>query len=387
MVNYLSRRRLALACLSVCLCLSAKPGNAETQTWLKYESQGKEALIQSNYGEAERSFQKALSEAEKDEHALYDQSLILKNLGDLYCVRGQFSKAQPLYERSLKLKCRVFAVDNEDLIESFGQLAEFYMAHAQQIKADSICQRLVGDANTVFHQREAYLKGKLGSKDKTEDANSPKHSAEDINVANNECLDLAAIFDALGTAYKNQHKYLQAESLFKPALAIRQRILSSGHMAIAQSSEHLADFYAGVAKYGQAEPLYKHAYEIAKALPGPRRAELNDFTINLADCYMNLGKNDQALAYFQEAIANTGANSMAQCDAKLALAHFYEHTGRYAQAAALIKQALTIAAKANGPDHASLTPIRQSYAEVLAKLNHRTEPASVSSRAKDFSGM
>ena len=58
----------------------------------------------------------------------------------------------------------------------------------------------------------------------------------------------------------------------------------------------------------------------------------------------------------------------------------------YLQAASLIKQALVIAEKSNGPNHASLSPILDSYSEVLAKLNRNTEAASVSSRAKYIRG-
>ncbi len=60
--------------------------------------------------------------------------------------------------------------------------------------------------------------------------------------------------------------------------------------------------------------------------------------------------------------------------------------GRYAEAAPLLSQAVKVSETMNGPQHASLSPILDSYADILEKTNHKTEAAKLKARAKAIRG-
>src|SRR5689334_2314447 len=69
-------------------------------------------------------------------------------------------------------------------------------------------------------------------------------------------------------SYQNQGKYIEAEPLYKQALAIHEKVLGSDHPDMAISLNNLAELYRSQGKYIEAEPLYKQALAIREKVLG-----------------------------------------------------------------------------------------------------------------------
>ena len=80
--------------------------------------------------------------------------------------------------------------------------------------------------------------------------------------------DLARSFNNLGSLYRDQGRYAEAEALYKQALEIRKKALPPDHPDLAASFHSLGNLYRDQGRYAEAEALYKQALEIhKKALP------------------------------------------------------------------------------------------------------------------------
>ena len=71
----------------------------------------------------------------------YYYAVQLNALADLYRVMGQYVKAEPLYERSLKILEKQQGPDHPDVATIFSNLAALYEAMGQYVKAEPLHER------------------------------------------------------------------------------------------------------------------------------------------------------------------------------------------------------------------------------------------------------
>src|SRR3984957_10692138 len=102
---------------------------AASSDWKHLQSDGEAAMCGNNYGLAENNFLAALHEAEKLDVADLHVADSLQALASLYCIRGLFAKAQPLYERELRVREHVLGGEHPDVVCAVGKLAQFYLNH------------------------------------------------------------------------------------------------------------------------------------------------------------------------------------------------------------------------------------------------------------------
>ncbi len=81
-----------------------------------------------------------------------------------------------------------------------------------------------------------------------------------------------------------------------------------------------------------------------------------------------------------------GKKSLPAANAYLALGNLCLKQGHSEEAANYFSEALDIFEKINGPQHISLPPIMDSYAEALDKSNHQAEAKKLIARAKAIRG-
>jgi tetratricopeptide (TPR) repeat protein len=84
--------------------------------------------------------------------------------------------------------------------------------------------------------------------------------------------------------YSAQSKYTEAESLFKPALAIYKQQLGLQHPYTAQCLNDLAELYSSQGKYIEAEPLFKQALVIREQQLGSQHPD----TVATSESYARL---------------------------------------------------------------------------------------------------
>jgi tetratricopeptide (TPR) repeat protein len=118
----------------------------------------------------------------------------------------------------------------------------------------------------------------------------------------------------------------EAETLFKRALAIKEKALGPEHKDVAEALFKLAELYRAQGRYADAEPLYTRALAIGEKALGP-----DDLTLAV-------GLNGLGLLYHTQ--------------------------GRYAEAEPLYKRALSIRERSLGPDHLEVGLALNNLAEL-----------------------
>ncbi len=388
---------LAVGALALSLC-SPIEAYADTGAWQQYTRAGEAALSANNYGVAEKNFTLALSEAERS--GAKDMSLCrsLENLANLYGARGQFAKVEPLLERQLRVKEKLLGSESSEVVSQVGKLTVFYLTHGTAGKADRLSNLLLAFADKKVKEQQALADhlnwlGQLFARQPewAESGNLLKRVEEATHKAcANQHLELSASLDALGNLYKQRGKYALSERLFKNALALRQKTLSAGHLALAYSYENLGNLYVAQGKNDLAEPFFKQALDVTEKTLQPQRPEVYTRLDNLARSYVSLGQYAEAESLYKRALAvmeksgTSGRDLSAVC---LALAQLYIKQGKLAPAEPLLKRGLSIVEAANGPQHACLVPVLETYADVLEKNNHAPEAARARARARAIQGI
>jgi CHAT domain-containing protein len=117
---------------------------------------------------------------------------------------------------------------------------------------------------------------------------SPEEQSRD------ELVRQASQLNRQGVTLYQQGRYAGAESLFKRALDIREKVLGSEHPDVGQSLDNLALVYAREGRYADAEPLFKRALAIREKVLGPEHLDVAESLNNLAVNYIKQGRYTDA---------------------------------------------------------------------------------------------
>lgn len=370
--------------------VSPAPGS-----WSYLKMEGEIALGANNYGLAERNLNQALKEAEKFGNDVR-LATTLHLLGTLYSVRGNFPKAEPLLERELRVREKALGPEHPQVVANVGTMTQFYLNHGSPPKAERLANLLVGFAERKVKEQQVmndnlrkldgiYLK----SKDYSE-ARTILHKLQDETqrTTANQDLELATTLDTIGTLYKERSRFDVAEKMYKHALSFRERTLAPNHLALAFSHENLGALYQAQAKNDLAQQSFRQALDITEKNLQPGRPEFFKRLDALAQAQIAMGRNSEAESLYRHGIelmqkTNNGGDIGR---ASLALGTLYLKTGKYNQAEPLLKVALKSAESANGPQHASLAPVLDSYADALDKLSRTGEAAKLRARSRSIKG-
>ena len=88
--------------------------------------------------------------------------------------------------------------------------------------------------------------------------------------------------------YQSQGRYDEAESLYLQAMALREKVLGSGHPEMAVDLNDIALLYHEQGRLREAEPLYLRALEIRQQSSQPLEAA--NVELNLQTLYHSSGR-------------------------------------------------------------------------------------------------
>lgn len=365
--------------------------------WTQLKRDADAAYSANNYGVAERLYLQALKEAEEFGPKDIKLAQTLHSLVALYSTRGLFTKAEPLFERELRARERALGPEHPEVVATVGNLAQFYLEHSSAAKAERLTNLVLGfsdrklkDQQMVKDQFARLAKYYDKSRDYAE-AHSLLKKLEEATqrTTANQDLELAATMDALARVYQTRGKLDLAEKLFKSGLAMRERTLSPNHLALAASYENLGALATIQGKKERAQDYFKQALDVTERTLQPGRPEFFTRLESLARTQESMGKVSEAESLYKRALAVLDRSTPGSPDAgraALALATIYFKQGQYGAAEPLFKRALKTSESANGPQHASVAPILENYADVLERLNKGSEAGRLRARARSIRG-
>lgn len=366
--------------------------------WAKATKTGSNAFINSDFGLAERSFKEALEEVKLAPANDLRIAESCNNMGVLLVSRGQAAKAEPFFEKAAKVREAALGAGDQDVIAAQGKLAQFYLTQGKRDKAFVLVNKIAdyGDSESkqlneialAFKRLSAYYQ----SHKKLEEYEVSVKQAEEKTLATMkaQAVETAVILDSVGNAIKDvsaEKGKAVAERLFKAALILRERTLASQHAAMASSLENLGKLYAATGRSALAEPLMKRAYEISLATLGADRRETQVRLDNLAQVNVSLGNLSEAEALYRKILDSQEKGAKKNSPDLLAnFASLLCKQGKYGDSIPYYARALKIQESLNGPQHASVATLLDSYAYALSKCNRSAEAQKFQARAKSIRG-
>ena len=185
-------------------------------------------------------------------------------------------------------------------------------------------------------------------------------------IAADDPIAEATALNREALALYQDHRYAEAEPLFKRALAIIDEVLGSNHLLVASMSIYLAERYREQNRYAEVAPLYLRAAEIQEKALGPSHPDIAKTLNTLAAFYVERGNyaeaerlHKRALAIREEALGPDHADTAASLNN---LAGVYRKEGRNADARPLYERALAIFEKALDPDNPEIATVLNNLA-------------------------
>ncbi len=366
--------------------------------WAKLTKTGSNAFINSDFAGAERNFKAALEEVKLAPANDLRIAESFNNLGVLYVARAQPAKAESYFEKAAKVREAALGSGDKDVIAGQSKLAQFYLTNGKRDKAMLLISKIAdyGDTETRHLNDVAASFKKLSTYYQThrklEESEIGVKQAEEktLSEMKAQAVETAVMLDAVGNAVKDiggEKTAALAERLFKSALALRQKTLSSEHAALASSLENLGRLYLSQGRTAQAEPLLKRAYEISLATLGEGRRETQMRLDYYAQVCLAMNRTGEAEALYRKVLDSQEKGAKKNSPDLLAnFAALLVKQGKCAEAVRYYARALKIQESLNGPQHASLAALLDSYAYALNKCNRGAEAQKCLARAKSIRG-
>jgi tetratricopeptide (TPR) repeat protein len=348
-----------------------------------------------NHAKAEPLFQRALKIREKvlgPDHPT--TATTLNNLGALYLSMGNYAKAEPLFQRTLKIYEKALGPDHPNTAKVLINLAALYLSMGNYAKAEPLYQRalkidekaLGPDHPTIATALNnlAELYRSMGNYAKaeplyqraltiTEKALGPDHP-DTAGVLSN----LALLYDSLGD-------YAKAEPLFQRSLKIREKALGPDHPYTATGLNNLGALYLSIGDYAKAEPLLQRAVRIREKALGVDHPTTAATLDNLAKLYLSMGNYAKAEPLLQRALKisekTLGLDHPDNATTLNNLAALYLSMGNYAKAEPLFQRTLKIYEKALGPDHPDTATALNNLAELYRSMGNYAKAEPLYQRA------
>ncbi|MDQ5964080.1 MAG: Tetratricopeptide repeat protein [Cyanobacteriota bacterium erpe_2018_sw_39hr_WHONDRS-SW48-000098_B_bin.30] len=386
--------------LAIALC---PPGFAlDGAQWLELNKAGQQEFKAGQFGEAERKYKAALDQLKGASESDIRFAESYSNLGTLYASRNQSAKAEPYFEKALKIKEVALGAQDREVVLAMSQLAQFYLSVGKKDKAQVYVDKLVEygerearqliEISSAFKKLSNYYAGHR----KLESAEIHVKQAENETLpeVKSQALETAVMLDSIGVAIKGDgdRGLRLAEKLFKSGLSLRQRSLRPDHAALSSSLENLGRVYLAQGRAGMAEPLLRRSFEISYGTLGMERRETQLRLEGLAQVLTAEGKLAEARSLYLKALnpdvdEKKGKGKFnPSADFLAGFAGLLVKEGRYSEAVPYYSRALKLQEAINGPQHASLANLLDSYAYALSKANRGEEAKRLTSRAKSIRG-
>jgi tetratricopeptide (TPR) repeat protein/CHAT domain-containing protein len=307
-----------------------------------------------------------------------DLALTLNNLAMLYEAQGQYSEAELLHQRALKINEKQLGSKHLDVADTLNNLAGIYFLLGKYEEAVPIYVRAIAIRGNQLGENHQWVATSLNGlaevyqfQGKYQEALPLYLRALAIRESENS-LYVPTTLHGLARIYQSQGLYAEAEPLFKRALAIGEKQLGANHPNVANYLSNLALLYTSQGRYAEAEPLFKRALMIDEKQLGSNHPNVAANLNNLASLYESQQRYVEieeiylrALNIQISSLGNTHPD-VAKCLNNLAL--LYTSQGRYTEVEEIYLRAADIIAYKMGEDHPIMATILNNLGQLYIKL-------------------
>jgi tetratricopeptide (TPR) repeat protein len=319
-VSELRRLRLGanLAVVATLIGSSSFASRSDLKSWNTYYERAKSAYSNKDYPQAEKNLDSAIAEARR---LGPDYARLGKNLGQLGLLIAQYQpeqylRAERLLKESLAMREKALWPEHPDVTQARQNLAELYIAHGQFAEADDLMTKCLAGLEKHYGSNNATLIDVLT--ELAEIKNKTNHPAE-------------------------------AENLYKRALALAETYTPRDKTVMQKPFEGMLEFYCGVGGWNQAEPLAKRYLAVLRKQYKPHDPALARALQGLGTIYFRMGRLKEAEQLTEESIDVRKGQPEQDLTPMIILATAQANTGRWKEAEAGYKRALSRADEVSRP--------------------------------------
>jgi len=202
-----------------------------------------------------------------------------------------------------------------------------------------------------------------------------------------EHIATAASLNDLGLLYRDLGRYDEAEPLLRRTLLIREKALGAEHPATAMILNNLGLLYRDLKRYNEAEQLLQNSLAIREKVLGAEHSITALSLGNLGLLYCDQRKYDEAEPLLQRALQirekALGAEHPATATGCQYMAVLYCAQGKYKEAELLYQRTLDIREKVLGPEHPATAMTLHELANLYRDQGKYMEAEALYQRALD----
>ncbi len=227
-------------------------------------AEGQHAAAARDYAKAERTFLKAVHEAERFAADDWRVGVTLESLGQVYTAEKKFSEAEGACRRALGIVGKTNGDDSVEAANLNFDMANLMFHWGHQVealiwvrKALSTYETSIGGASVQTAAALCLMGDSLRSMRNFVDAEAPLKRCADIRETDGgiDNTDLADAMHSLALTYVGERKYALAEPRFKLAEKIRESKLGLTSPLLAQTMEDHAALLKAMGRDKEAERL------------------------------------------------------------------------------------------------------------------------------------
>ena len=320
---------------------------------------------------------------------------INKQVEQLYW-KGDYAKATALAEKSLQLAQEALDDDDEEMVDSYGQLGTLYYLQAKHDEAEQLLTKALEVALQVLgenHPDTLTCASNLGmvykAQGRYDEAEEFLTAAMEARIRTAGGQDGAVIesLNNLGTLYYEQARFDEATEFLERALKIAKDGLGAEHPFTLQTLNNLGMLYLHRGRFAEAEPLLMRAFEERKRLLGQQHPSLIESIHNLAVLKIVQGQDRDAEPLNKLSLAMServfGKDHPSTLQIISDLATLYSRLGQYLESAKLFKRVLGSKMRTLGSEHPSTLETFNHLGELYLHLGRDKDAEEIFTKALD----
>ena len=301
-------------------------------------------------------------------------------IGRAYGGLGLYDRAQPLLERSLALRRRVFGAAHPEVAETLHELGLLHWARGELDPAEATLREalamrrtLLGGTDPAVAETLNALGLVLVSKARFDAAEPLLREALAINRKHygNDHEEVGSNLVNLGLLMKQKGDLVAAEALYREGLAIFRRLFGAAHPQIVIQLNNLAVLQFERGDFAAAEASYREMLPVAHRVYGREHPQVALYLHNLAAVLSWRGKHDEAERLERESLGMRrkllgGEHEQVAMGLNM-LARILEEKGELARSRPLYEESLRICRQAFGEEHPRVGTALANLANLLAQ--------------------
>ena len=331
----------------------------------KYENEGDDLLQKGEFAKADELYNAALPFREsvfgKDHKETADR---FNNIGSMCDERGDFDRAISYHTKALAIRLKVLGKDHPDVAISYNNIGCSYNNKGEYDKAIDIYEKSLAILiKTVGenHPNVASSYNNIGSsyhgKGEYDKAIGyyEKSLAIRLKVLGENHLDVAASYNDIGSAYDSKGEYDKAIGYYEKSLATRLKILGENHPVVATSYNNIGVTYANKGDYNIAIEYYEKSLAIRLKVLGENHPDVSTSYNNIGSAYDIKGEYDKAIGYYEKSLTIRlkvfGENHPDVASSYSGIGSVYDNKGEYDKAIGYYENSLAIRLRVLGENH------------------------------------